>query len=159
MGGWVVAVVVGLVLTGAARADIYKWTDEKGIVHVENAPPAAASKAKVKVIPASRTDAAGPVYPTSAPGSVPGAPLPGLAPPRADRVEIYTTVWCGVCGKAKDYFRTRGIAYTEYDVEKDPTAAGRFKNTYHARGVPLVIINGRPILGYSEAAFGAALSN
>lgn len=38
-------------------------------------------------------------------------------------VEIYTTSWCRYCRDAKRYFRSRGVAFKEYDVEKDPKAA------------------------------------
>ena len=30
------------------------------------------------------------------------------------KVELYTTSWCPYCKKARDFFRSRGISFTEY---------------------------------------------
>lgn len=75
----------------------------------------------------------------------------------APRVELYTTSWCPYCQKARDFFRSRGIAFTEYDIEKDREAALRKRRLDNSSGVPFVVIDGRGIHGYSEAAYDTAL--
>jgi glutaredoxin-like YruB-family protein len=75
----------------------------------------------------------------------------------APKVELYTTSWCPYCQKARDFFRSRGIAFTEYDVEKDKEAALRKKKLDNRNGVPFVVIDGRTVHGYSDAAYEAAL--
>lgn len=82
------------------------------------------------------------------------APLRAAGP----TVEIFVTSWCPYCVKAKAYFDGKGIAYTAYDVEKDMAAAKRFQS-YGQRGVPLVVINGTAIPGYSVAEYEKALSD
>ena len=80
-----------------------------------------------------------------------GAPAGG-----AGQVIIYSTASCGYCVKAKDYFRSRGVPYVEYDINNNPEARAQFA-AYGGRGVPLVVINGKVIKGYSPAAFDEAL--
>lgn len=36
---------------------------------------------------------------------------------------MYTTTWCGYCRRLKTQLREAGIAYTEVDIENDPSAA------------------------------------
>jgi len=76
--------------------------------------------------------------------------------PDKDRVEIeiYTTSWCR---DAKRYFRSRGIAFKAYDMEKDRQAARRLKRYSPGGGVPVTVINAQPIMGYAPAAFARAL--
>ena len=84
--------------------------------------------------------------------------LCGHLPARAagPTVELFVTNWCPYCVKAKAYFDAKGIAYTAYDIEKDQAAAKRYMK-YGQRGVPLVVINGTAIPGYSVAAYEKAL--
>ncbi|KHK01212.1 glutaredoxin family protein [Desulfovibrio sp. TomC] len=72
-------------------------------------------------------------------------------------VELYVTSWCPYCTKTKAYFDGKGIPYTVYDIDKDPAANMRFKR-YGGRGVPLVMIDGAAIAGYSVAEFEKALA-
>ncbi len=80
------------------------------------------------------------------------APAPAAGP----TVELFVTSWCPYCVKAKAYFDAKGIAYTVHDIEKDQAAAARFQK-YGQSGVPLVVINGKAIAGYSVAAYEKAL--
>ena len=74
-------------------------------------------------------------------------------------VEIYVTSWCAYCHAAKKYFRSRGIEFTVYDIEKDSDAARRMMAMTNRRAVPFVVINGHGIQGYSEQAYELALQN
>jgi len=83
----------------------------------------------------------------------------GHQPAQAQKptVELYVTSWCPYCKKAAAYFRDKGIAFTTYDIEKDASALLRFQQ-YGVQGVPLVIINGTPIAGYSIDEYDRALA-
>ena len=74
-------------------------------------------------------------------------------------VELYVTSWCTYCHKAKAFFRSKGIEFTEYNIEKDEEAAKRMLSHTKSRAVPFVIINGQTIQGYSIAAYEHALKN
>jgi glutaredoxin 3 len=66
------------------------------------------------------------------------------------RIRIYTTAWCGFCMRAKALLDARGLEYEEISLDDDPA----FRQTvYDATGgwtVPQVLIDGRPVGGYSE---------
>jgi glutaredoxin len=79
--------------------------------------------------------------------------------PEAPSVEIYVTSWCVYCTKAKKFFRSKGIEFVVYDIEKDENAARRMMSLTSKRAVPFVVINGNEIQGYSEEAYLAALQN
>lgn len=72
------------------------------------------------------------------------------------RVTLYATDWCGYCKQTRRFLDSKGIPFTEFDIEKDP--AGR--KAYEAlggRGIPLIDVNGTLIRGFSEEAILAAL--
>ena len=77
--------------------------------------------------------------------------------PAVPQVEIYVTSWCPYCKKAENFFRTQGNPFTSYDIEKDSAAARRKEDLDRSGGVPLVIINGQKIHGFSENAYREAL--
>ena len=74
-------------------------------------------------------------------------------------VEIYETSWCVYCKKAKEFFRSKGIDFVTYDIEKDRQAAQRMRSFTSRMAVPFVVINGQGIAGYSAAAYEQALQN
>lgn len=175
---------VGLIALAAlaigARADFYRWTDAEGNPHVTTEPPPSTAK-KVKKT-ASRHAPNHRPLPTS-PGAVlgqagvltgPGSanplpvdlggkktdrPLDNLQPRGALSVEIYSAAWCGWCTKAKAYFSARGVPYREYDIDHDAAAKARLKSLNPSGGIPVTVINGRTIQGYSPSQFDAALKD
>jgi glutaredoxin len=159
------AVVALTLLPAASKAEIYKWTDTDGIVHFQDFPPPAGGTTDAPQILESRE-----APPPGEPGQAVSVEEPEVAPeaePAEDeeeallppKVDLYTTSWCPQCEKARRYFRSRGVAFTEYDVEKDKNAARRWKRTYRARGVPLALINGERIFGYAPSRYNSALSD
>lgn len=159
-----VSLFVILLLSSIATAGIYKWVDEKGETHYSDNPPQdSESKGKVKVIPTynfksqPRTNSMGK---NRNPGSssYDQTPRPEKSQEReVANVELYTTSWCSYCKKARKFFQSRGIPFTEYDIEKDKSAARRKKRLDSRRGVPFAVINGQRIHGYSEVAYERAL--
>lgn len=69
------------------------------------------------------------------------------------KVEIYGTSWCPNCRKAEAYFRKKKVAYKFYDIEKDKAAFERVKEYTAHFGVPIVIIDGEVIEGYSPDSY------
>ena len=157
---WCTVVIIGLLATSTVWSDaIYKWVDKEGGVHYsDRAPDEDHVEGDIETRPAVGGS------PPPAASKEEGTHLPAIvAPsrPNSDRksieVEIYTTSWCRYCRDAKRYFRSRGITFKEYDVEKDRQAARRLKRYYPRGGVPVTVINGQPIMGYAPAAFARAL--
>ena len=78
----------------------------------------------------------------------------------APRIEIFYADICGLCHKAMDYFRGRGLAFQTYEVHWDQRADA-FVDSAHARAmyercggtvdfVPQIFINGRHIAGWRK---------
>lgn len=76
---------------------------------------------------------------------------------KSNEVILYGTSWCPYCQKARDYFTSRNISFTNYDIEKDKEAAERKKQLDTESGVPFAIINGEKIHGFSPADYERAL--
>jgi glutaredoxin len=74
-----------------------------------------------------------------------------------NKVELYVTSWCPYCIKARQFFKSRGIKYRAYDIEKDAKAAARQRKLDSKKGVPFAVINGTKIHGYSPERYASAL--
>jgi len=129
-----------------AAAQVYKWKDADGKTHFGDRPPPDARTEEVKI----RTYEGTPqvrdwsqVIRGKAKGSVPAAHA---------GVTMYTTDWCGVCKRARGYFASKGIAYTEIDVEKSDAGRRDFE-ALGGRGVPLILVGGKAMNGFSPEGF------
>ncbi|NND82917.1 MAG: glutaredoxin family protein [Gammaproteobacteria bacterium] len=61
---------------------------------------------------------------------------------------LFATSWCGYCKKAREYMRRNGIAYVEYDIEKDGAARAEYLR-YKGRGVPFLVMGDETLRGYT----------
>ena len=154
-----------LIITGLARAEIYKWVDENGVVHITDVPPEdVGQNVKVESTTPSKTGPDVNPYPPRKKATLTQKLLdiflkkPKNRPSTSPKVELYTTSWCYYCQKAREFFRSRGIPFTEYDIEKDKNAAARKKQLDKRNGVPFAVINGRGIHGFSAALYERALA-
>ena len=66
------------------------------------------------------------------------------------KVQMYTTAWCGFCVRAKALLASRGIPYEEIDLGGDPAFRARLNELTGGWTVPQILIDGRPIGGYTE---------
>ncbi|MCR4416319.1 MAG: NrdH-redoxin [Ignavibacteria bacterium] len=64
------------------------------------------------------------------------------------KVIIFTTPTCSFCNAAKRYFREKNIRFTEVDVSRDQKAAMDMYRRTGQMGVPVILINNRPIVGF-----------
>ncbi len=71
-------------------------------------------------------------------------------------VVVLSTPSCPYCKKAKRYLRSKGVAFRDYNINSS-SEGKRLYRQYNGSGVPVVIINGRVIHGFSEARMRAAL--
>jgi glutaredoxin-like YruB-family protein len=70
---------------------------------------------------------------------------------RPHRVLVFTTPTCPWCNRAKAYLRTRGVPFREVDVSRDPAAARDMVRRTGQMGVPVIEIDGRPVVGFDQA--------
>ena len=66
------------------------------------------------------------------------------------RIQIYTTAWCAYCVRAKALLDAHGLAYEETDLDDDPAFRRRLLDLTGGWTVPQIVIDGRPIGGYTE---------
>lgn len=69
---------------------------------------------------------------------------------RPHRVLVFTTPTCPWCTRAKSYLRSRGVPFREIDVSGDPAAARDLVRRTGQMGVPVIEIDGRPIVGFDQ---------
>ena len=152
-----------VLLASPALADVYTWVDEAGTVHFAEEPPAKGRRAKkLGAFPVQRSAEPRPAEsaPPRAEGErtpAPGPERPPARPRPAPSVELYTTSWCPWCKKAREYFGSRGIRFTEYNIEKDAGALERKLGVDGDKRIPTAVIGGKVIKGYSPAGYAAAL--
>ncbi|MBV4460183.1 glutaredoxin family protein [Pseudomonas sp. COR58] len=72
------------------------------------------------------------------------------------RVVLYSTDWCGYCKQTKRFLDGKGIAFTEFDIEKDAEARQAYE-ALGGRGIPLIDVNGTLIRGFDPDEILAAL--
>jgi glutaredoxin 3 len=68
------------------------------------------------------------------------------------RIEIYTTMWCGYCARAKSLLEKKGAAYQETDVMEDAAKRAEMRERSRRTSVPQIFINGQHIGGSDELA-------
>jgi glutaredoxin len=167
----ILVVLIQILAIGISSAEIYKWVDENGITHYSDSPTEiTAELAEDEIeeiqtpesVPAdapplpdeTQKDTQGPDF-----SSFPDETQEDTVAVNSPNVEIYETSWCVYCNKAKNFFRSRGIDFVTYDIERDEQAARRMRSLTNLKGVPFVVINGQGITGYSVAAYEQALQN
>jgi len=77
--------------------------------------------------------------------------------PTPHRVIVFSTPTCPWCTRAKTYLRGRGVPFRDVDVSRDPAAARDLVRRTGQMGVPVIEIDGRPIVGFDQARIDAAL--
>lgn len=86
--------------------------------------------------------------------SGPSAPLQAII--------IYGASWCGPCHQAAAYFRQRGVAFVEKDIEEDGGAAREMQAklaSANMRGgsIPVIDVRGKLLVGFDQRALDRAL--
>jgi len=76
----------------------------------------------------------------------------------APKVLIFTTPTCSYCTIAKRYFKEIKIRFREIDISKNETAARDIQRKTGQTGVPVIIINNRPVVGFDKAKINKMLS-
>jgi glutaredoxin 3 len=66
------------------------------------------------------------------------------------RIQMYTTRWCGYCVRAKTLLESRGISFEEISLDDDPDFRRLLLDLTGGWTVPQIVIDGRPIGGYTE---------
>ena len=129
-----------MLLSVPVSGQVYKWVDEQGNVHYGDTLPDGARPldigGDVNTVDNQRYD----FLPEKKPAA------------NSMEVVMYATSWCPYCRQARQYFKRRGIAYREYDIERNPDAKSRY-DSLGGKGVPLILIGDRKMSGFSVERF------
>ena len=69
------------------------------------------------------------------------------------QVELYTTMWCPYCARAKALLERKGVPYTEIDLMEEPNRRGEMVQRAGGRTtVPQIFIDGEHIGGSDDLA-------
>jgi len=69
---------------------------------------------------------------------------------RQHKVLVFTTPTCFWCQRAKTYLRQQNVRFREIDVSRDAAAARDLVRRTGQTGVPVIEIDGRPIVGFDR---------
>jgi len=139
-----------LLVTAAASAQqIYRWTDDKGRVHITDTPPPPSAKDVQKK------------------GAPSGPATPGEQQPSFDLalamkefpVVLYTSPLCKeACASARAALNKRGVPFREVQVW-DVATNEMLKNVSGSNQVPTLVVGSSVQQGYEQGAFDALLDS
>lgn len=67
------------------------------------------------------------------------------------KVIIYSTPTCPYCVQAKEFFKEKGVEYTDINVAEDQDKAKEMMDKSGQMGVPVIDIDGEIIVGFDKA--------
>ena len=74
------------------------------------------------------------------------------------KVVVFSTPTCSFCNQAKRYFREKNVRFTDVDVSRDQSAARDMLKRTGQMGVPVILINNRPIVGFDRRKINQILN-
>ena len=76
---------------------------------------------------------------------------------RTHKVIVFTTPTCSWCTRVKTYLKQNRIRFREVDVSKDQSAAKDMMRRTGQMGVPVILIDNRPIVGFQKEKINSLL--
>jgi glutaredoxin len=131
----------------AASAQMYRWTDEKGRVHVTDTPPPPSAKAVQK----KSFSGGGTAVSDSA-----GQPYALQLAAKSFPVTLYTSKDCEPCGAARNLLNARGVPFREVLVVDEPQQE-ELRKVAGALAVPSVTVGSNVQKGFEENAYHSLL--
>lgn len=145
MRSLIFAVLLGAACTAAAQ--MYRWTDDTGRVHLTDTPPPSSAKGVQKKSLAT----SGATAPKSAP-----VPYVVQLAAKSYPVTLYTARECEPCGEARNLLNSRGVPFREVLVV-DEAQQAELKKVAGALAVPSVTVGSNLQKGFEESAYHSLL--
>lgn len=130
--------------SGAASAQIYRWTDEKGNVHITDTPPPPGARNVQKRQPASAPQGDG------------NEPYALQAARKNAPVTLYSTPGCEPCSAARKLLNARGVPFKEVSVVDDKQIE-ELKKAVGGNAVPSLVVGGTVQQGFEETTYHGIL--
>jgi glutaredoxin len=83
-----------------------------------------------------------------------GSQVAGLA--RPGEIEMIASDTCVYCAKARAWFASHGVPFSECSIERDEACAARFR-ALMSPGTPVLLVRGQPQVGFSPQRIALAL--
>jgi glutaredoxin len=126
----------------SASAQVYKWTDSKGVVHYSDTP----------VSSQSAVIGAGPAAPPSL-----ALPYELAEAARKFPVTLYSASTCAACDQGRSLLKGRGVPFVEKTVASDADAA-KLKEAGSNGQLPLLVVGRGKLVGFQAEDWHAALT-
>ena len=68
------------------------------------------------------------------------------------KVEMYATMWCPYCARARALLEKKGVRYTEIDIDDEPRRRDEMIRRAGRTSVPQIFIDGEHIGGSDDMA-------
>ena len=95
-------------------------------------------------------------YVKGAPGDRPGESAAAIG--MGQSATLYMIPACDTCEEAREFLEANGVSVTEIDVSNDREVQDEFEALAGELKVPVTVIEGKLLRGYSRAEFRAALT-
>lgn len=73
------------------------------------------------------------------------------------QIKVYSTTFCPYCTLVKDWLKKHNQKFTEVNVQEDSKAAAEMISKSGQRGVPVIEIDGKIIVGFDKPALAKIL--
>jgi glutaredoxin len=134
--------------SGAAFAQIYRWVDQNGKVHITDTPPPPGAK--------NVQQRRAPAFSESSAQPQPSEPYVLQEARRKAPVTLYSAPGCEPCAPARQLLNARGIPFREVSVVEDKQFE-ELRKTVGATAVPSLVVGSAVQQGFLESAYHAML--
>jgi len=73
-----------------------------------------------------------------------------MAEIKTKNVTVYSTPTCPYCHQVKDYLKSKGINFTDYNVASDLEARNQMVQKSGQLGVPVIEVDGNIVIGFNR---------
>jgi glutaredoxin len=129
-----------------ANADYYTWKDERGITFIADHPPQQGKSVKDLQL-----------YKYDEDSNSKQKDKEKNSQAKKPEVVLYTKNDCKDCDRARDFLKSKGLSFTEYNMDTDKKAAEKRKEVDDGDEVPFAIINKSHVFGFSESVYNKIL--
>jgi len=74
------------------------------------------------------------------------------------KVIVFSTPTCSWCTTVKKYLKKNNIRFKDIDISKDERAAKDMVRRTKQQGVPVTLVNNRPVIGFNKLELNKLLS-
>lgn len=137
--------LLSLLFSVNAHAQLYKWVGQDGkVTYSDTPPPASAKKVEEKAITAAPVKS--------------DLPFELAKAMKAQPVTLYTTSKCNACDSARSLLNTRGIPYAEKTVNSNEDIA-RLQQVGGDKQLPFLTVGRHKLSGFEAEAWNTLLGN